>query len=110
MNSSVHSAPTYLQMTAYAFWALTVVFAVVTFLVFQRRPDMQKYGIPTAAWIVIALAVFLQGAALLLGGRMVSLVFHIMSLVTVSAGFIAIGVYAGFIVVTGRSRKCGTSP
>jgi hypothetical protein len=110
MNSSVHSAPGFLQMTVYAFWALTLVFAVVTLLVFQRRLELQGFGVAKAAWIVIALAVFLQGAALLLGGRVASLVFHIISLVTLSAGLIGIGAYAGFIMVAKRLRKRGASP
>ncbi|MGF6920250.1 hypothetical protein [Paraburkholderia sp. 40] len=109
MNSSVQSAPGYLQMTFYAFWALTLIFAVVTLLVFRRKTELQNSGIEKGAWIAIVLAILLQLASLLLGGRLVSFVFHIISLIVVCTGLFGFSAYAAFLVVTGQSRKRNVS-
>lgn len=58
----------------YAFWALTLIFAVFTLLLFRRETHLQNSGLENGAWTVIALFIFIQFAALSFGGRVVSLV------------------------------------
>ncbi|HTH61205.1 MAG TPA: hypothetical protein VL689_13730 [Paraburkholderia sp.] len=109
MNSSVQGAPGFLQMTVYAFWALTLILAVLTLLVFRRKTHSESSGLGKWPWIVIVLAIFIQLAALALSGRVVGLVFHVISLLAISAGLLIFGAYAIYLTLAERSRNRNAS-
>jgi hypothetical protein len=105
MNSSVQSAPGLLQMTVYAFWALTLILAVLTLLVFRRKNHSRGASPAKWPWIVIVLAVLIQLAALALSGRVVGLVFHVVSLLAISAGLLIFGAHALYLTFVERTRN-----
>lgn len=103
MNSSAQSASGDLHLIAYVFWAMTFALTLLVLLVFQRQRS--SFGISAGIWFVIGLGIALEVAAQSLGGRLASLLFHVISLITVCAGVLGFGVYAGFLLLTRARRK-----